>query len=302
MTDFYSTLGVAETATDAEIKAAFRKLAMEHHPDKNQGNDAAEAKFKEINEAYQTLSDTSKRAEYDQMRKYGGMPGGNGFRGNPRGFRQGPNEFHFEFGGDPGNVDDIIRQFFHQNGFRGPFGQPRPQRNRDINVSIEVGLEDILHGKDMPLTIDNNGTSVNIVARIPAGVEHGTKMRFQGHGDSSIPNIPPGDLFVNINIRHHPIFRRDRQSLHAEMKIDAIDAILGHKFDFDCIDGSKINIDIPAGTQHGNVLRISGKGVPVYQHPDRRGDLFLTVAIVIPKDLTEDQIKNLKKVSNSRRK
>ena len=300
MTDFYSTLGVAETATDAEIKAAFRKLAMEHHPDKNQGNDAAEAKFKEINEAYQTLSDANKRAEYDQIRRYGGQPGGG--RG-PQGFNFNQHEFHFDFNGGPGNVDDIIRQFFHQNGFnRGPFGQQRPQRNRDLNVAIEVSLEDVLTGKDIPLTFDNNGTSVNIVVRIPAGVEHGVRMRFQGHGDSSIHNIPPGDLYVTINITRHSVFRRERSSLHAEMKIDAIDAILGHSFDFICIDGNVINIDIPAGTQHGNVLRVTNKGMPNYQQPDKRGDLFLTVMIVIPKDLADDQIKNLKKIATSRRK
>lgn len=304
MKDFYKILGVAETATEADIKAAFRKLAIAHHPDKNQGDPDSEAKFKEVNEAYQNLGDEKKRAEYDAMRRYGGMPGG-GFQGNPRGFSNGTHEFHFDFGAGPGmgDVNDIIDQFFRQQGFGGhPFRQQRAPRNRDINVMIEVSLEDVFAGKDVPLTFDNNGTTINIVARIPAGVENGTRMRFQGHGDSSIPNIPPGDLYVTINIAQHAIFKRDRVSLQADLNIDAIDAILGHTYDFNCIDGSKIRIDIPAGTQHGSMLRVQGKGMPAYQQPNKRGDMFITVSIVVPKDLSDIHVKALKKIAASRRK
>jgi len=298
MTDHYSTLGVAESATDDEIKKAFRSLAMQHHPDRNPGDKAAEDKFKAINEAYATLSDPNKRAEYDNIRKFGGRS--HGFNTGPHGHH----EFRFDFGGDPGfgNVDDIIRQFFNQHGFGGnPFGSQQPRRNRDLQFSVEIPLEDAFSGKDLPLSFDIAGNPTNIVVRIPSGVISGTRMRFQGYGDKSIPNIPPGDLFVIVNVLNHPVFNRDGPHLLSEMKIDALDAIIGCSCAINCIDGSQIMLTIPPGTQNGATMRVSSKGMPSHHNSPNRGDLMVTILITIPKNLSDSHLNALKQIVNERK-
>jgi DnaJ-class molecular chaperone len=298
MNDFYEILGVPETASDDEIKSAFRKLAKTHHPDLNPGNKESEAKFKEINQAYQTLSDTKKKAEYDQIRKYGGIDSRmNGFSGNPH-------EFHFEFNNiDMGNVDDLINQFFGQGaGFRNPFGRNQQRRNRDINIKVEITLEDILNDKDVPLAFEHQGKQINLIAKIPCGIENNTRMRFHGYGENNIQGIPSGDLYVTIFIANHSIFKREKQNLYAELTINAFDAMLGCNLPFTCIDGSKITINIPAGTQYGSLLRIPGKGLPFYQQLAKRGDMILSIVITIPKNLMPAQIKDLQKISDSIKK
>jgi DnaJ-class molecular chaperone len=294
MKDYYETLGVANTASESEIKAAFRKKAKDCHPDRHPGDKQAEARFKDINEAYQHIGDTKSKAEYDSMRKFGGRM--------PKGFTAGgPHNFHFNFNGnDMGNIDDLINAFFDQGGpgFRGgPFTQQQQKRNRDLNITIEIGLEIILNNKDIPISFEHNGRKINLSAKLPIGIEHGTKMRFPGHGDNSIQGVPPGDLYAIINIQKHPIFRRERQNLLAELKIDAFDAILGAKLPFKCLDGNTVNVDIPRGTQHGSIVRVIGKGLPM-QTAGVFGDLYLNITIIIPTNLNNEQIGNLHRVVN----
>ncbi len=290
MQDYYSTLGVGENATDDEIKSVFRKLAMKYHPDRNPGDATAEEQFKKINEAYSVLSDRQKRNEYDNMRRYGAGFGQNGSHQN----------FHFDFN-NMSNIDDVINQFFSQHGFGHPFGQ-QFRRNRDLQFGIEITLEDAFNGKDLPIAFNANGQDVNVVVRIPPGIEQGTRMRFQGHGEKSIPNVPPGDLYVNINIYNHPRFRREGPHLHCTLEIDALDAIVGTSVEIDCIDNSRVSVNIQPGTQHGTALRIRQKGMPIRQNPSQRGDLIVNVAVSIPKNLAVDQIDQLKQIISSRRR
>ena len=299
MKDFYEILGVSETANDSELKSAFRKAAIQHHPDKNPGNKEAESKFKEINEAYQILSDPQKRAIHDHERKYGPAQQGpqqwrhGGF--NPQGF-----DFGFNNGGqtDP-HFEDVIRQFFEQAG-GSPFGrQQQPRQNRHINAAIEITLEDAFTGKNFPLAFEHAGNKLNVAVAIPAGITHGTRMRYQGFGEKNIPNVPPGDLYVTIHISEHSVFTRDRSDLRAELKVNAIDAMIGASVNFNCIDGTVINIDIPAGTQNNTVFRVPNKGMTNYQAPTQRGSMLLTVAITIPTNLTEYDIKRLTKIAKN---
>lgn len=294
MQDHYTTLGLAESATADEVKKAYRKMAMQYHPDKNPGDASAEERFKNINEAYAVLSDPNKRSEYDQMRRFGG--------GHPGGF--GSQEFHFSFGEDPafGNINDMINRFFRQNGFGGdPFGQQhQPRRNRDLQMSVEITLEEAFSGKDLPIGFKANGHEVNIVVRIPAGVDHGTRMRFNGHGDRSQQGIPPGDLYVTINVYPHRIYRREGPHLHMDLRVDAIEAMVGCVTEITCIDGNKISLTIPSGTQHGTIMRIRERGMPMRGNT-QRGDLMICVLIDIPKTLQPEHIILLQNIAAERR-
>lgn len=287
MQDFYSILGVSEGASDDEIKRSFRKLAMQYHPDKNQGDDKSEAKFKEINEAYATLSDQAKRAEYDQMRKYGASgasfgPGGSFNRGG----------FSFNFGG-MNDINDIMNEFFNQAGF-GPFGgafhrAQQVRRNQDLQLSIELSLEDAFAGKDLPIAFDANGKHHSVVAKIPAGIENGTRMRFAGHGDKTFADLPPGDLYVTINVQNHPTFRRDGAHLHCALKLDALAATVGTNASVKCIDGNDVLLNIPPGTQHGTIFRLANRGMPI-RNQRQCGDMYVNCSIEIPRNLSPSQL------------
>lgn len=284
MGTYYETLGVAENASQDEIKKAFRKLAMQYHPDKNSGDKAAEAKFKEINEAYDTLGNEQKRQDYD----------------NRKNFQQNMNGQHWSFnmGGMPGGLDDFINNFFNQNGF-GPMHRPQP-KNRDVSLTMTVNLEDIYRGKKVPLKYNTpSGRTVDLMVDIPAGVDNGTRIRYQGQGDHAVTGLPPGDLLLQIVSADHPIFERHGSDLHMKMQLDALSAIVGTKKKLDCIDGSKIELNIPSGTQHGTFFRVQGKGMPHRNQNNTKGDLFVHTLITVPTGLSTDQISHLKNLKDS---
>ncbi len=286
MTDYYNTLGLSESASQDDIKAAYRSLAKKWHPDLNKDNPDAEAKFKQINEANDILSDPQKRAQYDQQRKFGNMNGGSPF---------GPGGFNFDFGqGNP--FDDMINQFFGQ-AFR---QHHQPVKNKDYQFTLNITLEEAFVGKSYPIGFEVNGQSRNIVVNIPAGIQHGTRLRYQGHGDKSINNLPPGDLFITVSINDHHMFRRDGPHLHMNIKLDALAVIVGTKRELTAIDGTHLSVGIPAGTQHGAILRVAGNGMPVHNNAKQRGDLFITINVVIPKDLTVEQIDQIKTIAQQR--
>lgn len=286
MTDYYSTLGLSENATQDEIKSAYRNLAKKWHPDLNKDNPEAEGKFKQINEANDILSDPQKRAQYDQQRKFGNMGGGSPF---------GQGGFNFDFGhGSP--FDDMINQFFGQ-AFR---QHHQPVKNKDYQFTLNIPLEEAFTGKSLPINFEVNGQSRNIVVNIPAGIQHGARLRYQGYGDRSINNLPPGDLYVTVSVGEHPVFRRDGPHLHMNLKLDALAAIIGTKREVTAIDGTNLSINIPAGTQSGAILRVAGNGMPVHNNARQRGDLFIGVDIVIPKDLTVEQIEQIKNIAQQR--
>jgi len=287
MTTHYETLGVAQNATTDEIRSAYRKLAMQWHPDRNQGNNEATAKFKEISAAYEILSDDNKRREYDFQQQ------------NPQGFGPQVGGMHFNFGGHPfGGLDDFVSQIFGQHGFAG-FRQP--PRNRDVNLTMQVSLEDAYHGKQVPIQFSTpGGRKVELVIDIPKGIDAGTRIRYQGQGDHDNPSMPPGDLYINIQISDHAIFTRVEHTLECVIKIDSITAILGSKHNISTINGSNITISIPAGTQPGTKLRVHGAGMPIRKNPTTYGDLIAKVEIVTPTDLPSGVIDKLKAVQSIR--
>jgi DnaJ-class molecular chaperone len=263
--DYYTTLGISKNASEAEIKAAYRKMAMKHHPDR--GGD--EKTFKEVNAAYETLSDPQKK----QMIDMGVDP-----NSQHTSYRQGsPFEFHF----NTGNFDDIFSNF----GFGG-----RPMRkNKTLNVNIEVTLEDILKGKVIDAEIGIPGGVKKLVSiEVPPGIENGQQIRYRGMGEHTLKDVPPGDLIVNIFVRGHSIFQRQGDMLMIKKFISPWDAILGSDITIETIDKKTLTIGIPAGTQTVTVLSCRGEGLP-NMRTKVRGNLLIKIQIEIPKNLSSEQ-------------
>jgi DnaJ-class molecular chaperone len=280
MKNFYEILGVGETASQDEIKNAYRKLAMKYHPDRNPGNKDAENSFRSVTEAYETLKDVASRQQYDSMRK-------NPFnQGGGMNFNSHPN-----FGG---NIDDIIQQMFNQAGFNFDFKRG-PERNKDLTFNLNLSLQDAFFGKKVPLQfVTPSGRKVDLIVDIPAGIDHGMKIKYQGQGDHQHSNFPPGDLFLNILISPHECFIRKQAHLEMLLNVDAIDCILGVKKQISCIDKTLLDLHIPRGTQPGTRLRISGKGMPVQPNQPHRGDLFVIVNVVIQSIINDEAEKALR--------
>jgi len=277
MTDYYSLLGLAKSASPDDIKKAYRSMAMKHHPDR--GGD--KAKFKQISEAYEVLSNTDKKQMFDMGVDPNAQNQGHG------GFNQGPFEFHF----GSGNFQDIFGQF----GFG---GGRRQQRNKTFNIVVDLSLEEVLTGKDISAEVAVPGAvnrTINI--SIPPGIENGQQIRYQGLGDSSISGVPPGDLIVNVQVRHHPIFRREGGNLTVEKRITVWDAILGAKVRIDTIDRKNLEITIPPGTQSDTVLSCKGEGLP-NMRSRARGNLLIKIVVDIPKNLRPEQIKIITGLKN----
>ena len=263
--DYYNTLGISKSASEADIKTAYRKMAMKHHPDR--GGD--EKKFKEVTEAYETLSDPQKKQMFDM----GVDP-----NAQHTSYRQGsPFEFHF----NTGNFEDVFSNF----GFGG-----RPVRkNKTLNVNIEVTLEDILKGRviDAEIGIPNgNKRLVNI--EVPPGIENGQQIRYRGMGEHTLKDAPPGDLIVNVFVKEHPIFQRQGDMLMIKKFISPWDAMLGSDITIETIDKKTLTIGIPAGTQPDTVLSCRGEGLP-NMRTKVRGNLLIKVQIEIPKNLSSEQ-------------
>ena len=274
--DYYATLGLKRGASDAEIKKAYRSLAMKHHPDR--GGD--EKKFKEVSQAYEFLNDPEKRrmidAGIDPNNQQGGF------------HNQGPFEFHF----NSGNFDDIFSNF-------GFFGQRPMRRNKSLNINVEITLEDVLNGKEINAEVgipgSKKGKIVNIV--VPAGIEHGQQIRYQGMGDDSLSDMRPGDLIVNIFVRPHPKFKREGDSLIYEQIISVWDAILGTNVSIITLDNKTLDITIPPGMQPETVLSCRGEGLPNVR-TKQRGNLLLKIKVNIPKNLHKDQLDLIKKAKD----
>ena len=273
--NYYNTLGVGQNASDDEIKVAYRKMAMKHHPDR--GGD--EKKFKEIEEAYRTLSDPEKRRMIDM----GVDP--NSTAGQQGGFSQGPFEFHF--GSD--NFNDIF----------GAFGFGRPQRrNKSLSVMIAINLEDVLNGKDVNAEIGlPTGKKKLVNINIPPGVEDGQQIKYKGMGDHSMPDLPPGDLIVNIRINPHPVFQRENDMLLVKKTISVWDAILGTNLTINTIDKKTLNILVPPGTQPDTMLSCKGEGM-VNVRTRQRGNLLIKILVEIPRTLNQNSIDIVKDLKN----
>ncbi len=295
--DYYKTLGVPRDADADTIKKAYRRLARKHHPDA--GGD--ESKFKEINEAYEVLSDDKKRALYDQ---YGTankqqIPfGGADFSGsNPFAGAAGFGGSGFGSAGF-GSWADILESI--RNG-EGAFGtewnfntttqQPKPQKGADKEVGMNVTFEEAFHGCEKRIRIGKPGTTEKetIAIKIPAGTTEGGRVRLKGRGAPGIQGGSAGDLLVKIHIKDHPLYARDKADVTMEVPVTFAEAALGAQIVVPAPDGTKVRIKVPAGCQSGTVLTVKGKGAPKLDSAEGSGDLKLTIDVAVPRSLNEKQ-------------
>jgi curved DNA-binding protein len=277
--DYYTTLGLQRGASDADIKKAYRSMAMKHHPDR--GGD--EKKFKEISQAYEFLTDPQKKQMIDAGMDPNAQQGG--FH------RQQGSPFEFHFGSE--NLHDIFGNF----GFGG-FGRQPMRKNKSLNVNVEIDLEDVLRGKTINAEIGAPGGRPKIVnIEIPPGIEMGQQIKYSGMGDASIPDLRPGDLIVNIYIKPHPVFRREGESLVIEKTVSVWDALAGAGLEIQTLDNKNLNITIPPGTQPDTVLSCRGEGLP-NMRTKQRGNLLIRIKVLIPKNLTSAQIAKVHELKN----
>ncbi len=283
-TDYYEVLGLNKGATEAEIKKAYRKLAVKYHPDKNPGDKAAEDKFKEINEAYAVLSDAQKRAQYDQF-------GSSGFHQRYsqedifRGFDVGDIFKDMGFG-----TDDIFSRIFGgAGGFRqGGFGfGGGSRRGEDFSMEVPVTFRQSYDGDEQRVAFMRDGKREELSVKIPAGVEDGARLRVAGKGGYGHGGGPTGDLYLIIKVGKDPHFTREGDNIVVERQIRFSDAVLGASLDVPTLEGTK-RIKVPAGIQSGTKVRLKGLGFPHMGKPGK-GDLFVRIDVAVPEGLTADQ-------------
>jgi curved DNA-binding protein len=264
--DYYNILGVDRSASQDDIKKAYRKLAAKHHPDR--GGDTA--KFQEISAAYDTLSNPDKKSQYDNPQPQGGFQ---------------------QYGGMPPGFEDVFAQAFGQ-GFGDIFGARRaqPVRNKTLNLQTYISLEEAFNGKELIANIQlPSGRDQMLEVKIPAGIRDGTVLRLAGMGDDSIGNAPRGDIHLSIHLNQHPIFQRSNDDLLMTLQLSCLEAIVGCTKRFDTIDGRTLEINIQPGTQHGQVMSVQGHGMPNMSDNRMKGRLLLNISITIPRNLTEEQ-------------
>ncbi len=303
--DYYASLGVAKTATDADIKRAYRKLARKHHPDLNPGDKTAEAKFKEINEANEVLGDPEKRRKYDELganwRQYeqaerqGAGPaagnwspfgGGAGGAGGATYRTMTPEEMQEMFGdGDP--FSDFFHTFFGGAAAgRAGGGAPRSQRGQDLESPVDLTLEEAYAGTTRRLMTTRDGKERTTDVRIPAGVRDGARVRAAGEGGAGRGGGKAGDLYLTVRVLPHDRFERRGQDLYVKVALPVTTAVLGGEASVPTLGGSTLRLKVPELTRAGRVFRLRGHGMPTVGKGDEKGDLYATVEIQIPAQLT----------------
>ena len=264
--DFYKVLGVDKKAAADEIKRKYRGLVKDLHPDTNHGDSAKEEKFKAVSEAYEILSDAKKRAEYDEARSLferGGFraPGGGNFQGG---------DFSDIFGG--GNPQDIFANLFGGGGRRGP------RKGQDLQTEATITFRESIFGTNLDLRLSTDrGAAQNITARVPAGVNDGAKIRVKGKGAAG--EAGPGDLFILLHVKAHPIFSRKAENLLVTLPITFTEAALGADVKVPVMSGEEVTVRIAPGTPNGRTLRVKGRGITKGSHT---GDLLVTVDVQVP--------------------
>ncbi len=261
--DYYQILGVNRTASDAEIKAAYRKLAMQYHPDR--GGDSK--RFSQINEAYEVLKDPQRRAQYDNPQPQGFGP--NGFQGM-------------------GGFEDLFANF--------GFNRRQVMKNRNVQIGHTIELEDVFKGKSVITKYTlQSGRTETLEINIPPGVKHNDVVNFSGYGDDSISNIPRGDLILKIRVNKHPKWERDDSNLICVVTVDVFDCILGGKVDIKTLDNSTLSINIPPATNAGTVLSVGGYGLPDVS-TGKRGNIYVKIKTKTPRIKSKGLIKQIRAI------
>ena len=289
--DFYAVLGVPKDADAAAIKKAYRKLARQLHPDHNPGDATAEAKFKDIGEAYAVLSDTEQRQQYDQLRAMAGgarftAPGaGRGGAGNA-GFEDlfggmfggggGGTRVRYSTGGGAGGFDDLLGGLFGGGGFSTQRG---PQPGVDLTATTTLPFRTAAEGSTVSLSVEGR----TVTARIPAGVRDGQKIRLRGKGRPGERGAEPGDLVITVSVTPHPVFSAEGDNLRVTVPVSFDEAALGATVEVPTLDGSTVRVKVPAGTPSGRTLRVKGKGIHAAKVT---GDLLVTVQVAVPQRLS----------------
>ncbi len=299
--DYYSVLGVSRGATAEEIKKAYRKLAMQFHPDKNQGNKAAEEKFKQITEAYEVLSDEQKRAGYDKF-GHAGAQGFGGGQGGPFGSGGGFGGFGGFGGGGPSPGGDPFQDIFGEvfgdifgGGTRsGPGGfspKSRASKGADLRYSLNLSFEEAAQGCEKTIHFirvrNNTEESAKLIVTVPAGVKQGQRLKLRGEGDGGMNNGPSGDLFVVINIQDHSFFKREANDCILELPMTFTEAILGSQVEIPTLTG-KASLKIPPGTRTGQTFRLKGKGFTKVGGFGA-GDMLVKIIVDTPDEVTKEQ-------------
>jgi curved DNA-binding protein len=283
--DYYKVLGISKTASQDEIRSAYRRLARKHHPDLNPNDKEANRKFQQINEANEVLSDPDKRKKYDQYGKdwqhAEAFEKAQQTAGSSR-RRSSGTTFHDANTDDGGDFSEFFESMFGQSA-RG--GGSRPAfRGQDYQAEYQLSLVDAATTHQQILTV--NGKNIRIT--IPAGVENGQVIKLKGHGAPGTNGGPEGDLYITFSVTEDPRWRRDGSDLHARAVPDLYTMILGGEVTVDALNG-KVKLKVPPGTQNGTTLRLKGKGFPVYKKEGHYGDLFVTLDIQLPSNLTEKE-------------
>jgi curved DNA-binding protein len=305
--DYYATLGVPKSATDKDIKQAYRKLARKHHPDVNPGDKAAESRFKALNEAYEVLGDPDKRRKYDELganwRQYeqAGQPGGagaggawNASGGGPGGFRTMSEDEMRSVFGDADPFSDFFHAFFGSSGQEAPprsarQARSRTRRGRDVEQDLSLTLDEAFRGVTRRLIIKLDGHTRSVDVRIPAGVGDSSRVRVTGEGEHGAAGGGAGDLYLRVHVEPHPQFERKGRDLHVRVAVPLVTAVLGGGAELPSVDGRTLRLRVPPTTQNGQVLRLKGHGMPAVGRPDDRGDLYATVDVRLPHALTPEQ-------------
>jgi curved DNA-binding protein len=313
--DYYKILGVDKTATQDEIKKAFRKLAIKYHPDKNKGDKKSEEKFKEINEANEVLGDKEKRKKYDELgsnwnsyQQSGQQGGFDWSRYTGGNFENGGRGSSFSFEGDLNDLfggtgySDFFERIFgggftsSQRGRKSSGRKAAIYKGSDYTSIIEITLEEAYKGVSKIFKIDSQSIKLNI----KPGIKDGQVLKLEGKGSPGTGGGPSGDLLLTIKVLNDNIFRRDGDDLHSALSVDLYTAVIGGKIDVKTLKG-KIKLDIPKGTNNGKILRLPNMGMPKYGRSNEFGDLYFKIDVQIPQNLSEKELslfRELQKIRN----
>jgi len=287
--DYYKILDIPKTASENDIKKAYRKLARKYHPDLNPNNAEAEKKFKEINEANEVLSDAEKRKKYDQY--------GSDWK-QQEAQNQARSQGQTNYGGSQQEFDPNDFSEYFESMFGGGRRSSRTTqfRGQDLNATLQLNLSDVAKAQQQTLTIQGKKIRLNF----PAGIEDGQIIKVKGYGGEGQNGGPAGDLYITFTINNDSKFKREGANLYATENIDLYTALLGGEITIETYD-SKVKLKIPAGTDSDTKVKLKGKGFPVYKKEGMFGDLVITYKVILPKDLSEKEIElinQLKKLRN----